>query len=1644
MPLKNDEALSEQSNGQTSRDSIMSHPGSDAADKDADADNATPYGTRSRNRTGNARPNYAEDKDIDMDVYDYYHDKKEGEPAPKKSSRQSTGAAGNEAPRGSAASRKSGVDDAKTSSSQNGAKEQSLSSVGSGNGGGNGGGGGGAAGSTSQAAQSSGAVQPSRKRKAASQQNSGPTTTTRKGGNANANATASTAGAQGLGQSQSQTTGIVWPESNMLTFETCKARPDKGRMVADDGTVLEANDHVYLVCEPPGEPYYLGRIMEFLHMQNDNSRPVDAVRINWYYRPKDIGRKSPDTRMVFATMHSDISPLTALRGKCQIRHRVEIDNMDEFRKTPDSFWYEKLYDRYIQKNYDLIPTSAIVNVPEKVKKVLDERWRYVLVEQGRGKELTSAVKLCKRCSGYCAINDSVDCAVCRNTYHMNCVKPPLLKKPSRGFAWSCAACSRAQERKLEARHTPNISDKLGDHLDEDDFLEEDEDDGQAVDTGHTSPAEDDTAHHQGTAEQIYHASLWPYRYLGVHCKPEDALDYDDRIYPRASTRIGPRHQAIVLPWPGQPVQYVKPLEVKKNGKKDPKLSKEAQAAQEAEKALRGKRPKWVQDQPPGYVARGEDHDESDPNATSTLLWKPQPPEVISAERIKGYMTEAKGLAKKLSLPERSTNLQDVALETLFRSNCEPKVAISSLRETDRIEFKEPALMPAEVKKFEEGVSKYGSELLLVTRHVKTLTPGEVVRYYYTWKKTERGQQIWGNYSGRKGKKAAKRAEAAATKVADDVADKDDDSAFDVEKAAEKKRGFICQFCSTTTSRQWRRAPNAAAGLVNEAGNKANNKDKGGQYVSALCRRCAELWRRYAIRWEDIEDVAKKVAQSGGKAWKRRQDEELLKELQAAQEMGLMTPDRASTPSVAAVSTTPAEPPRKKLKGAPEKDTESAPADGGSAPVAAAPSKKKEKNVDAAPAVPEIPKPRTLPCAICDQMEPLGDQHVSCRECRLTVHRNCYGVVDQRPQAKWICNMCANDKNPQVSLNYRCVLCPVEHTERDFVEQPKLTHHKKKMTEKDREREKLEVQQARKAAEFYRKKQEELNRPVDPREPLKRTADHNWVHVTCAAWTPEVKFGNAKAMEPSEGIPSIPRARYDEVCQVCQKTEGACVSCQQCRTSYHVECARQHGHVLGFEITPVKNSRRDQFNTVTLNGESGIMSAAVWCKDHVPAKTTVHRMHDAVDDSGLNALQLYVQNFKQADLALTGTVRKANLMTMAAKMSTAPVSAGGTKSATSTATSNAASQSSTNGHTAGAGEYNGVASSTKQPGDKVCITCGIDVSPKWWPIDNSQERELTNGHYGVLGSEARKFVEQRKFQCHQCRKANRAPQPHPHRSWASVTESPRAVTNEPVVATTGPPPPISTLPPLADFRERSSSITSNGWSHHGPPNGTAGVQPPLTAAPTQAGPQNIAARPAPPVAHTYTAAPLPASRAYSDWNHRPSSQHGSPPRLLNGPPPSLRNGNAGLSTISGLRPPSMSGPPPAVPGPLVGAHQHPHSPQTYVNGPPPSPRRVGGPTPPSPYMPPYHSGQPHGPPSNTAAHAMNNGIPPPRADGFSHGLHPQRPAFSNGHGSPPQGARNGAPPPLELSIPTNSVPPRAPEGRPASGASASPSLRNLLS
>ncbi|RYF51094.1 MAG: hypothetical protein EOO38_04060, partial [Cytophagaceae bacterium] len=686
---------------------------------------------------------------------------------------------------------------------------------------------------------------------------------------------------------------------------------------------------------------------------------------------------------------------------------------------------------------------------------------------------------------------------------------------------------------------------------------------------------------------------------------------------------------------------------------------------EADKAEKAKRPKWVMDEPPGYVRRGEDFPNKDSKCTAELMFKMPPlgvhstrgednaPTVTEAQ-VKAYMDRAKALAKHVGVEPYSTNFLDRCLALFTKHQYDADVALKHVKKIDkRKDLKEPELSKEEEKKWNEGVARYGSEIRNVRLHTsKNMSYGDAVRYYYMWKKTIKGREIWGAYSNRKGR--SKRVEPdAQSRLVDDVADNADDSAFDNEKAIQRKRNFACKYCNVRHSRQWRRAPGVSPGQMLPADGRS--KDKTG-FLIALCLRCANLWRKYAVKWENVDEIAKKVAQGGGKAWKRRIDEELLREVYAAQtDPSSMngTPEYVDAPTAAAQVL--AEPPKKKQKTTVGVNGDS----GSSTPINDAAAKKKEKEkappVPKAPTPPPVPAPprlRALPCAVCRSVE---GTRLECAACRLTVHKSCYGIDDPRQANKWYCDTCKNDKKESVSYvsclhaehiactnntkTYECVLCPYKDVEPEFYEQPKVTHKKK--TDRDREKERLEKELIDKAKDEYRLKQQEKGRPVIPREPLKRTADNNWVHVYCALWHPEIKFSSATRFDMVEGI-GAPTLRYDGVCKLCKTSNGACASCLQCHATFHVGCAHGAGNVFGFDMTPVKASRRDAVPTVTLNGDTGSMTAAIWCKDHAP-KSLVHPMNEEIEGTDMVALQLFAREFKQADLTLTGTARKANLV-----------------------------------------------------------------------------------------------------------------------------------------------------------------------------------------------------------------------------------------------------------------------------------------------------------------------------------------------------------------------------------------------------------------
>jgi hypothetical protein len=393
-----------------------------------------------------------------------------------------------------------------------------------------------------------------------------------------------------------------------------------------------------------------------------------------------------------------------------------------------------------------------------------------------------------------------------------------------------------------------------------------------------------------------------------------------------------------------------------------------------------------------------------------------PPEEVTDT----YMGKAREIAKQIGVESFSTDFLDRAVALLQKNNFNMESALKELRKTKAVgnwptarwgwatrdALRDPrlTLTDDQKKRFADGVRRYGSELRLVRQHVRNVSHADTVRYWYFWKKTPQGRKIWGAYDGRKNalKKKATAVEAS-TKLLDDVADDQDDSAFDNQKVYNLSRRMQCKFCSTKHSRFWRRAPNTSPGETVLGDQRS--KEKNTQYMVALCQRCARLWRKYAIRWEDQDETAKKISQGGGRGWKRRVDEELVKEWAIAAETANLPPiEPEDMPGVIPNAD---EPPRKKIKG-PEAAVPVPPnaADKKKAPAAPPPPPPKEPTP---PPVPNPPKMRTFPCAVCDAYEMPSDPLLVCRDCKLTVHRGCYGVSDAKNGLKWSCDPCSNDR-----------------------------------------------------------------------------------------------------------------------------------------------------------------------------------------------------------------------------------------------------------------------------------------------------------------------------------------------------------------------------------------------------------------------------------------------------------------------------------------------------------------------------------------------------------------------------------------------------------------------------------------------------------
>jgi hypothetical protein len=83
--------------------------------------------------------------------------------------------------------------------------------------------------------------------------------------------------------------------------------------------------------------------------------------VNRAETPQISGRNVSDFRLLLAAIHTDIQPLSNVRGKCYVRHKDRIDDLIAWKRLPDHFYFIKYFDPYIKREFEVIRTENVNN-----------------------------------------------------------------------------------------------------------------------------------------------------------------------------------------------------------------------------------------------------------------------------------------------------------------------------------------------------------------------------------------------------------------------------------------------------------------------------------------------------------------------------------------------------------------------------------------------------------------------------------------------------------------------------------------------------------------------------------------------------------------------------------------------------------------------------------------------------------------------------------------------------------------------------------------------------------------------------------------------------------------------------------------------------------------------------------------------------------------------------------------------------------------------------------------------------------------------------------------------------------------------------------------------------------------------------------
>lgn len=673
--------------------------------------------------------------------------------------------------------------------------------------------------------------------------------------------------------------------SNILDLNDTLIDLKTQQLVDSDGNVLlQRDENIYMVSEPPGEPYYVGRVVEFVTKPEFAAKVGESaafitsfpskffnVRMNWYYRSRDIQEKiiTPNPRLLYASLHQDICPISSYRGKCTVVHKDELlevlPNIRESIVRSNVFYFDSLFDRYTKLYYKIYPTDKLLHqldVKSSYLYALNKRFRYVYVEekypllevlQRYALESNSVDdshykwdRRCTVCKEWTNQNDSLQCDECNMTLHLYCMDPPLEKKLGKSVIWVCYTCLQRNENTKTS-----LKEVAADEREMKQFI---------MNCKRQIKLEAENLTQRNKIEYNKY-NCW-FQYLGQYV---------------VSHLVDAIKDSVFLPYPFKPSRF----------------GQKYQWSHCLDSAPFEKKP---------YIDSSSDQQthERGLDATVTLSWKLNHNKITSA-KIDEYVEKCKNeIPASIGIIPENCNFLDFITKALVDKDYNTQEAFECCENViTRDILNEPTFTADEIERFEKSVKKHGSELRPVWKDVGTQSMPMIVRLFYNWKKTERGRKIRGKHQklrklqlmkealakeqGHSNQNKHKKTPPSGNHTHHDLiptlASKQneiemrymDDSSFDIDSLGFSNTSFHCLFCNVGFSAMWYKVTggtddeNIKSRMQTGVNEKTELSDKPHtakkpetQKLGALCIRCTRLWRRYAVKWSQPLEIVRRM------------------------------------------------------------------------------------------------------------------------------------------------------------------------------------------------------------------------------------------------------------------------------------------------------------------------------------------------------------------------------------------------------------------------------------------------------------------------------------------------------------------------------------------------------------------------------------------------------------------------------------------------------------------------------------------------------------------------------------------------------------------------------------------------------------------